>query len=220
MEQIVRELFPSRRKRLLDEVRELMRLRHVGFPVQADQGRVHFGTGLERAWRHGEAITDRCVVLDQNGERPVVAGAGFCDQPFRNFLLNHYCRVDDAAAVFDESLEQWRCHVVGKVSDQVEPSIRKVHQQCIAFDNFDIGGHPGAQARNQVFVDFDGDHAMCSRCQLCGERSGSGTDFDNRVVGPDVCELNNPREDRTIRQKMLAEAFLQENRRPMDGLAP
>src|SRR2546425_12682856 len=68
LEQIVRELFPSRRKRLLDEGRELMRLRHVGFPVQADQGRVHFGTGLERAWRHGEAITDRCVVLDQNGE--------------------------------------------------------------------------------------------------------------------------------------------------------
>ncbi len=80
-------------------------LRYVRLPLGADDSRVHFRTRFKCARRNSEAISHRRVILNQDGKGPVITRARLCDQPVRDFLLNHYGYVDDLIAVIDESLQ-------------------------------------------------------------------------------------------------------------------
>ena len=68
-----------------------------------------------------------------------------------------------SVAVFNESFEQRRCDVVGKIGDEMKWSGRKVHLQGVAFDDFDIGGMLPSKRRNQIPIDLDGDDALSAR---------------------------------------------------------
>ncbi len=112
--------FLRREKSLMNEIGERPGVGHVRFPVESYHRRVHFRPRFESARRHSKAVRHGCVVLDENGKRPVFAGSRFCRKPFRNFLLNHHRDIQDAVAIFDESFEQ-RCRdVVGQIADKMK----------------------------------------------------------------------------------------------------
>ena len=74
--------------------------------------------------------------------------------------------------------------VVGQVADDVKRAVGvfvEVDGERIGIDDLDIGRHGSAQRPDQVSIDFDGDDTFGDRSKLPGERSGSGSDFDDSV---------------------------------------
>ena len=95
----------------------------------------------------------------------------------------------------------------------VARQLDEIDFQRIAFDDFDVRGHGGAQPRNQVAIDFDGDDAACSGGKFARERAGAGADFDDRVFGADGGKPDDTLEDIAVGEEVLAVALLQKTSR-------
>src|SRR5688572_10379441 len=220
-DEVVHKLLATRGEGAMHEVCEVSRVRDPGLPLQTDDGGVDFRGWRERARGHRESPDRRGVILNEHGERTVVFGAGLRPQALGDFLLEHDRDVEDVFARGDEVLQERRGDVVGQVADDVEwcaGELGEIGVECVAFDDFDVARHGGAQLRDEVAVDFDRDDAARGGSEFTGKGAGSGSDFDNGVTGGDAGKPNDALEDVAIGKEVLAVALLQ--KRPVRDSNP
>src|SRR5262249_17729039 len=84
-----RKRFTPRRECLVNEVCKRFSLRHVWLPLQAYDGRIHFGWRCEGARRDREPVCHGRVILNENRKGTISFRTRFCAKSFCNFLLDH-----------------------------------------------------------------------------------------------------------------------------------
>ncbi len=77
-------------------------------------------------------------------------------------------------------------------------SLRERNFECIALDDFNIGGYAGTKLRNQISIDLDCNEPVNNGSKR--ERQGAGTrsDLHDGIFGIEVRELHNTPKDGRI----------------------
>jgi len=161
-------------------------------------------------------------MTDEDGQDAVVARARPCCQPVRDVALKHDRRIDERNAdreQREEPKQDRRPDVVGEVPDHSDrPAIRARRPEFarqalvrylekVALDDGDIRECGALELRDQIAIDFAGDHLLRPGRQRSGQRAATGADFQKDLValGPDRADdLVNP----GGLEKMLAESLL------------
>ena len=178
-----------------------------------DASRIDFGRRIKTRGRYFESGMDRVSELQEEGQDSVIVIIGFGSDAAGDFPLQSS---NDAGRSFfglGEFDEDGRCHRVGKVGNdfpggEVRASVAEKVQGIFVPEVEMAGTGPAfLEVNDEAMVFFEGENVSRFGEEQFSERSKAGANFEDLIVGMQVCSSDDAVELVLIMEKILAERF-------------
>jgi hypothetical protein len=146
-----------------------------------EQASVDVGRRMERVPRHSPADCGAIHLLPAPGGRRVRA----CP-PSSGVVLHHQIGTHQTTAWMHEARQQRAGHGERRVGNHPERAAWQPQVVRIGAHHAHLRAEPGAQMRQPLGMQFDGDDVGTGRDQLGGQRSHAGTDVEDEITASDV----------------------------------
>lgn len=151
-------------------------------------------------------------------EQAVVARTGRGCDSVRHFTLHHENGKRNCVAVAADVLQNWRCDVVGEISDDAKFFAASAQRTQVDVENVGLKDLDGrellAEPCGKGAVKFDSDETRCPLSESLSDCAGARADFDDCLMRNVTESIDDGRAGGRVDQEILPEFWLLLHRSP------